>query len=150
MGFGCRAVRSRRDAARRSAPPACRRSRCTRNERCPLKALPHPLSPDVRPLTLRDLVWLTGSLAIVIAPHVLRAPWWLTLLTLCLYGWRIYCALTRAPLPSRWLLLGIAAAAMMAVWFESRTLFGRTPGILLLVLFSGLKLMEARNHRDAA
>ena len=43
-----------------------------------MKALPHQLSPDMRLLTLRDLMWLTGSLAIVIAPHALRAPWWLT------------------------------------------------------------------------
>jgi transglutaminase-like putative cysteine protease len=115
-----------------------------------VKTVAHPLVPEQRSVSARELAWLIGALAVVLAPHFLRAPWWLTLLTLCLYGWRVYCALTRAPLPSRWLLLGIAAAAMMAVWFESRTLFGRTPGILLLVLFSGLKLMEARSHRDAA
>ena len=78
-----------------------------------MKALPHPLSPDVRPLTLRDLTWLTASLAIVIVPHALRAPWWLTLLTLCLYGWRFYSMLTRAPLPSRWLVIAVAATVAL-------------------------------------
>src|SRR5438270_8383566 len=111
-----------------------------------MKALPHPLSPDMRLLTLRDLVWLTGSLAIVVAPHALRAPWWLTLLTLCLYGWRAYFAINRAPLPSRWLLIGILSVAMLAIWMENRSLFGRQAGILLLMLFSGMKLMETRNH----
>ncbi len=115
-----------------------------------MKALPHPLSPDVRPLTLRDLVWLTGSLAIVIAPHVLRAPWWLTLLTLCLYGWRFYSMLSRAPLPSRWLVIAVAFIGMLGVWMEYRTLFGRQAGVLLLTLFSGLKLLESRHHRDGA
>ena len=66
-----------------------------------MKPLPHPLSPDLRLLTLRDLMWLTGSLAIIVAPHALRAPWWLTLLTLCLYGWRFSCTLSRSPLPAR-------------------------------------------------
>lgn len=98
----------------------------------------------------RELAWLVGSLILVIAPHATRAPWWLTLLTLCLYGWRIYFAVNRAPLPSRWLVLGVAAVAMLGVWIEHRTLFGRQSGILLLMVFSGLKLLETRTHRDAA
>ena len=39
---------------------------------------------------------------------------------------------------------------MLGVWIEYRTLFGRQPGIVLLVLFSGLKLLESRTHRDGA
>jgi transglutaminase-like putative cysteine protease len=110
----------------------------------------HPLAPEQRQVSARDLAWLIASLALVIAPHALRSPWWLTLLTLCLYGWRMYFALDRAPLPSRWLVLGVAAVAMLGVWIEFRMLFGRQPGILLLILFSGLKLLETRTHRDAA
>lgn len=113
-------------------------------------AAAHPLAPEMRLVTTRDLLWLIGSLALVILPHTLRAPWWLTLLTLCLYGWRFYYSLNRAPLPSRWLVIAVAAVAMLGVWMEYRTLFGRQPGILLLMLFSGLKLLETRTHRDAA
>ena len=98
----------------------------------------------------RDLAWLLASLAIVLTPHALRAPWWLTGLTLCLYGWRVYFTLNRAPLPSRWLLLGVALVGMFGVWMEGRTLFGRSAGVMLLMLFSGLKLLETRTHRDAA
>ena len=110
----------------------------------------HPLIPELRQVTTRDLSWLIASLLLVIAPHAMRAPWWLTLLTLCLYGWRVYFALNRGPLPSRWLVLGVAAVSMLGVWIEYRTLFGRQSGILLLMLFSGLKLLETRTHRDAA
>ena len=110
----------------------------------------HPLAPEIRPVSTRDLAWLIGSLAIVIAPHALRAPWWLTLLTLCLYGWRFHAGLSRSPLPSRWLVLGVTVVALLGVWIEYRTLFGRQPGIILLMLFSGLKLLETRSHRDAA
>jgi len=109
----------------------------------------HPLAPDVRMVSTRDLVWLIAALALVILPHTLRAPWWLTLLTLCLYAWRFYYSLNRVPLPSRWLVIAVAAVAMLGVWVEYRTLFGRQPGILLLMLFSGLKLLETRSHRDA-
>jgi protein-glutamine gamma-glutamyltransferase len=115
-----------------------------------MKAPAHPLSPEARLATTRDLLFLAGSLVLVVAPHALRAPWWLTLLTLCLYAWRIHYSLNPAPLPSRWLVLGVAAVAMFAVWLEYRTLFGRQPGILLLMLFSGLKFLETRTHRDAA
>ena len=115
-----------------------------------MTSAPHPLAPEMRLVTMRDLAWLIGSLLLVILPHILRAPWWLTLLTLCLYGWRFYYSLNRAPLPSRWLVIAVAAVTMLGVWMEYRTLFGRQPGILLLMLFSGLKLLETRTHRDAA
>jgi transglutaminase-like putative cysteine protease len=111
---------------------------------------PHPLAPELRAVSLRDLAGLLLALLLVAGPHALRMPWWLTLLTLGLYGWRAQLALGRAALPSRWLLLGVAALSLAAVYFEYRTLFGRTPGIVLLVLFSGLKLLEMRTHRDAA
>ena len=112
--------------------------------------LAHPLAPELRPVSTRDLAWLTGSLLLVIGPHAPRAPWWLLLLTACLFAWRYYCAANRSPLPARWLVIAIAIAAMAGVWLEYRTLFGRQPGIVLLALFAGLKLLETRSHRDAA
>src|SRR5439155_3776726 len=63
-------------------------------------------------------------------------------------GWRFSCTLNRSPLPARWLILAVAFVAMLGVWVEYRTLFGRQPGVLLLMLFSGLKLLESRTHRD--
>src|SRR6267143_3555434 len=39
---------------------------------------------------------------------------------------------------------------MLGVWMEYHTLFGRQPGVILLMLFSGLKLLESRHHRDGA
>ena len=84
-------------------------------------AVPHPLSPGSRAVGARDLAWLTGSLVLVAAPHALRAPWWLMLLTLCLLGWRFWFALNRAPLPSRWLVLGVAAVAMLGVGMDCST-----------------------------
>jgi len=116
-----------------------------------VSALPaNPLAPEQRAVSMRDLAWLVASLLIVVAPHALRAPWWITLLAAFLYAWRIQIMLSRAPLPSRWLLIAVAAAAMLGVWAEYRTLFGRSPGIVLLALFSGLKLLEMRSQRDAA
>jgi protein-glutamine gamma-glutamyltransferase len=109
-----------------------------------------PLAPAVRAIGGRDLLVLIVGLLIVVVPHALRAPWWLTLLTLALYAWRGAGLYSRSLLPSSLMLLIIAALASAGVWLEYRAIFGRTPGIMLLVLFSGLKLLESRNQRDAA
>jgi len=112
--------------------------------------VPHPLAPELRAVSARDLAGLVAALLIVAAPHAARAPWWLTGLVLAMYGWRVLLGMLQAPLPPRWLLLLVAAAAMAGIWAEYHMLFGRTPGIVLLGLFSGLKLLETRTHRDAA
>jgi transglutaminase-like putative cysteine protease len=111
---------------------------------------PHPLAPESRELAPREFAWLLAGLAIVVAQHAVRAPWWITAATVALYGWRAASLLDRRLLPPRWLLLVVAGAVLAGVWLEFRHIFGRTPGIMLLVLFSGLKLLETRNQRDAA
>jgi transglutaminase-like putative cysteine protease len=114
-----------------------------------MTALPHPLVPEQRAVNGRDLAALIVSLLLVVAPHAERAPWWVAMLVLSLYGWRVYLGVTRAPLPPRWLLLALTGAAMAGIWAQYQTIFGRSPGIILLCLFSGLKLLEMRTHRDA-
>jgi transglutaminase-like putative cysteine protease len=114
------------------------------------KALPHPLAPDLRVAGLVDILGLCASLLLVVTPHMLRAPLWIGAFITCLYAWRTLAAAKGLPLPPRWLLFAITAAALGSVWIEYRTLFGRGPGILLLAVFSGLKLLETRTHRDAA
>ena len=110
----------------------------------------HPLAPDLRPVTERDVAGLILALVIVIAPHALRAPWWVIAAALALYAWRARLAATRAKLPAPWLLLTLAALGLACLWLQYRTIFGRSTGIMMLVLFSGLKLLESRSHRDAA
>ena len=114
-----------------------------------MTAVPHPLAPEQRAISLPDLLALVASLALVAAPHALRAPWWLTLATAGCVAWRGLVLTRGLPLPSPWMLALIAAGAMGGVWLEYRVLFGRAPGIVLLMLFAGLKMLEMRTHRDA-
>lgn len=109
----------------------------------------HPLAPDLRPVTERDVAGLILALVIVVAPHAIRAPWWVTAAALALYAWRARLAATHARLPSPWLLLTLAALGLACLWLQYRTIFGRSTGIMMLLLFSGLKLLESRSHRDA-
>jgi len=64
----------------------------------------HPLAPDLRPITERDVAGLILALVIVVLPHATRAPWWVTGAALALYAWRARLAATRMQPPSPWLL----------------------------------------------
>ena len=105
---------------------------------------------DQRPIGSRDLAALIVGLLLAVIPHAARAPVWVTVLTLALYAWRVGALRMPALLPPRVMLLALTALVALGVWLEFRALFGRTPGITLLFIFSGLKLLESRNQRDAA
>ncbi|HEY6967179.1 MAG TPA: hypothetical protein VI229_06900, partial [Burkholderiales bacterium] len=72
-----------------------------------------PLPPDLRPIGARELALLAAGLAIVIVPHALRAPLWLTLLTTALIGWRALGQSAPRLLPPVSLLLMVVAAGML-------------------------------------
>jgi transglutaminase-like putative cysteine protease len=97
----------------------------------------------------RHVLCLLLSLTMVAAPHAARMPGWAIALTVVLIAWRAYVGYARLALPSRWLLLLIALASMVGIFFSYRTIFGRDAGVALLVVMLGLKLLETRSLRDA-
>ena len=100
-------------------------------------------------LQLRHLFWQLAGLALVIAPHLQRLPWWLNLIALILPAWRIYLALGERALPNKWLLTVFVFGGLFGIYLTYRTIFGRDSGVALLVLFLSLKLLELRTDRDA-
>jgi len=104
--------------------------------------------PVTSPLVARQSLWLFGSALLVFAPLVPHLPDWLIALTTLTLLWRGILLWRHAPLPSHWLLAfaGIAGAAGIALHFHN--LFGRDPGVALLVLLFSLKLLEMHNLRD--
>ncbi|MEO8145178.1 MAG: DUF3488 and transglutaminase-like domain-containing protein [Betaproteobacteria bacterium] len=109
-----------------------------------------PALPAQRPIGPHEFTLLLAGLVIVAAPHSLNAPWWLILLTVLLYAWRGAAVWHPGLLPSRWILIVIVALGTAGIWLEFRAIFGRLPGVMLLFMFSGLKLLESRDQRDAA
>jgi transglutaminase-like putative cysteine protease len=99
-------------------------------------------------LSLRDMLWLLASLLMVSAPHVERLPLWVTALAVVLLAWRLHLARGRLPLPRKWLLLCIVAAASAGIYIQYRTLFGRDAGVTLLILMLALKTLETHSQRD--
>lgn len=96
---------------------------------------------------------LLASLAVVLAPHALRMPAWLSVLVALFIGWRI--GVMRGVLgrrllpPSRLLLVSMVSASSLGVFMQYGTLFGRDPGVALLSIMIAMKLLELRSRRDA-
>ena len=96
----------------------------------------------------RDTLFLMGAILLAVAPHVTHLPWWTSTGFFVLFVWRFGLVMSGRWLPRdsiRWL---AAITCTAAVFANYGTLLGRDPGVALLVLFLGLKLMEMQARRD--
>jgi len=100
-------------------------------------------------LTAPLIYGLIACILLVSAPHAEHLPLWVSAECAALLAWRAYLSYRAAPLPPRWLLLGITLASVAAIALIFRSLFGREVGVTLLILLSTLKLLELRALRDA-
>jgi hypothetical protein len=101
------------------------------------------------PRETRDTLFLLGVIAWTVLPHLSHLPPWAIALTAVILVWRGTLALTNAPLPGRWMLLGVLLAALGLAWWSYGTLLGREPGVTLAVALMALKTLELRARRDA-
>jgi len=92
---------------------------------------------------------LIACILLVSAPHAAHLPLWVSAECGALLLWRGYLTYRAAPLPPRWLLLGITLVSVAAIALTFRSLFGREVGVTLLILLSTAKLLELRAARDA-
>ena len=104
--------------------------------------------PTVPASTAAD--WLAGSAIIVIAPLLRELPAWVSAGYLVAVSLRFLHTHFRWPQPNRLLRGALAILAIVSVYRYFGSLLGREPGVCLLVLLTGLKLLELRAMRDAA
>lgn len=97
----------------------------------------------------RDTLWLLGMLALVMAPHIPRLPWWCSLGAAAALIWRARLAWRDGSLPPRWLMVVLLLSALALTWFTHRSLVGREPGVTLIVMLTTLKCLELRARRDS-
>lgn len=102
-----------------------------------------------RPVSRRQSQWLLLAAVTAFAPLTTHMPVWLAVFAGAAFVWRGWLIQRGGRLPPRWLLVLLVVAGSLGVFFEYRSLFGRTPGIALLLIFLSLKLMELRAPRDA-
>jgi transglutaminase-like putative cysteine protease len=104
------------------------------------------MTPSALPLP--HLLWLLTGMALAVAPHTLWLPWWVSATVATLFLWRAWLARKQTALPARWVVVVLTVANVAGVYFSYRTIFGRDPGVTLLVVLLALKMMETRTHRD--
>lgn len=102
-----------------------------------------------RPVSRRQAWWLLATALAASLPLTPQLPLWLSLSVGVAFSWRAALTWRQWRLPPRWLLVLLVIAGTAGVFMQYRTTLGRTPGIALLVVFLGLKLMELRSARDA-
>lgn len=97
----------------------------------------------------RRLLRLLAAIALVLAPHALHLPPWLSLAVAALIGWRWGCTRWGWPRPGRWLRVVLTLGAFAAVFVTYGRSSGQVAGTALLCLLIGLKLTELEGRRDA-
>lgn len=96
----------------------------------------------------RETLFLMLPVLVSVLPHVPWLPIWASVAFAALFGWRFALVLSGRWLPRASVRWAAAVGCCAAVYAQYGTLFGREPGVVLLVLFLGVKLMEMRARRD--
>jgi transglutaminase-like putative cysteine protease len=100
------------------------------------------------PDKLARVLWLAGPLALVVAPHLLRLPYWIGLVWLVCLLARLQQARRDARPLGRGPRYALAIAGLAGVFLQFGSIFGPQGGVALLVVLSGLKLLETAGERD--
>jgi transglutaminase-like putative cysteine protease len=104
-----------------------------------------PASPH---LDVRNVLWLLAAMVFVVAPHLLRLPYWVAMFFLLVVAWRAWIAWAAMHSPTRLLAGLLTLAASVATFTQYGRIFGREAGVTLLIVMAALKLLEMRTQRE--
>ncbi len=99
------------------------------------------------------MAWLVSAIIAAALPHVVRVPFWSSMMFGALCLWRLALADARAPVFPRGasgflLRLLLGGGILGGVLASYGTLTGRDAGVALLILLAGMKLAELKGSRD--
>ncbi len=100
-------------------------------------------------LNLRNVIWLLATMGLVIAPHAMRLPLWITAACVAAGVARWHIARRGLRTPNAWVMGAMAIVVAGGTWFQFRAFFGREVGVALLIVMLCLKILEMRVKRDA-
>lgn len=109
-----------------------------------------PTSPDntIDWLARNRIGRIVALLALLALPHMLWLPIWVSAFFIMAITWRLVMAHQGQSIQHRWLLHVMTVVGIAGVYVEYGSINGHRPGIALLVVMSGLKLLETRSQRD--
>ncbi len=93
-------------------------------------------------------LWLLGPMLLVLAPHALRLPMWISLSWLAFALLGLVAARTGRQPVGRHLKTLLALAGVAGVLLQYGTVIGPSGGVALLAFLSGAKLLETNGTRD--
>jgi protein-glutamine gamma-glutamyltransferase len=96
----------------------------------------------------RETFFLLGAVLLTALPHLVYLPLWISVVFGMLFVWRTGLVISGRYMPRASVRLVAAIGCTLGIYAYYHTLFGREPGVALLILFLGLKLMEVRARRD--
>lgn len=100
----------------------------------------------IHPRTLEALLLVLG---LILVPHVLRLPFWVTGTVVALGLWRLGVARRGWPLPGRWWRRVLTVGLVAGVGLSYGTIMGLEAGLGVICVMGALKLTELQSHRDA-
>ena len=95
-----------------------------------------------------DIALLLLAAAMVLAPHALHLPPWLSLATAAPLLWRAVITVRGRRQPPLAVLAPLALLGIAGVYASYGTLLGRDPGVAMLALLLALKSLEMHGRRD--
>lgn len=110
------------------------------------KHLRTSLSLDHRPLAC---TWLAAAVVLVLLPHAIRLPLWVTLAAGCLVVYHLLYAYGYWRLPPPWVGAVFALLALSGIVLNFGLRLGQETSTAFLIVLLGLKLLETRTQRDA-
>jgi len=107
------------------------------------------MAHSAEPLGLTTQYWMLATATVTLFPHLFFVHAWLGALAVAVLIWhgsRVW--QTQAP-PPRLAIILLALCAGAAILVSFGSLFGKGPGVALLIMLLSLKLLESRSTRDA-
>ncbi|HEC28325.1 MAG TPA: DUF3488 domain-containing protein [Gammaproteobacteria bacterium] len=99
-------------------------------------------------ITPEKMLWILACQAMVIAPHLLRIPVWLSIMSAGVGIWGYKAVSAKWKYPRRIILLLMVIIASTGIFINYGTLIGRNAGVALLITMLSLKILEFKTHKD--